>query len=277
MKKILQIIIISLFTGFSFYYTDKIIEMFKEKDPIMTMIEDASKKNEIEPVNGILSEHSMLVGKSGEVVDKETSYEKMKKLDEFNENLLEYTKVKPSITKEENLDKLITGSSTNDKEISLVFSLENLNHLEEIAYILNETNTPATFFMDGNLIENNLLKLKSIFNSNIKVGFLGYKNNYKAAGFRYTNGLVTNNLPYSNYCIYRNPIFLESCSSFKVNTIIPTLIEKNLYNYMKQNKKEGLIYEIKDTNLNIRELNSTIIYLKQKGYKVKSIDKLLEE
>ena len=35
MKRVIKIIVISLFTCFSFYYTDKVIEFSKERDPIM--------------------------------------------------------------------------------------------------------------------------------------------------------------------------------------------------------------------------------------------------
>ena len=90
MKKVIQMIIISLFTIFSFYYTDKIIEFSKKQDPIMTKIINSKETKEIEPVNAVISENTILVGESGLKIDINNSYEQMKKINEFNENLLEY-------------------------------------------------------------------------------------------------------------------------------------------------------------------------------------------
>ena len=132
MKKILKIISISLFTLFSFYYTEKIIDLSKEKDPIMMKIKEAKKEKEIEPVNAIVTENTILVGKSGKKINVETSYEKMKKIKEYNEQLLEYINIKPTITKERNYEKLITGTNTNKKEISIIFQTNDINYIDQI-------------------------------------------------------------------------------------------------------------------------------------------------
>lgn len=277
MKKVIQIIIISLFTIFSFYYTDKIIEFSKKQDPIMTEIINLKEEKEIEPVNAILSNNTMLVGKSGLKIDIDTSYEQMKKLDEFNENLLEYISIKPSITKEDNYEKLIIGSNTKEKKISFVFKLDSLDKLDQIAYILKSNNLSATFFIDGKVLEDNIIQVKTIFSDKLKLGLYSYDNNYNSSSLRYNQGLINNNASYSNYCLYENKEFLNTCKNNRINTIKPELIEKNIYNYLKENKKEGSIYQITLNSSNIKELNSTIIYLKQKGYEIVSLDDLLKE
>src|SRR5699024_9457500 len=125
-----------------------------------------------------LTKTTMLVGESGLSIDVDKSYEKMKKLDEFNANLLEYIEVMPNITKENNLDKLIEGKNTKDKKLSFVFVIEDLSTLEEIIYILDQNEVSATFFMDGKLIENNLLKLNDIFKNDNTLGLYSYDNKY---------------------------------------------------------------------------------------------------
>ena len=81
MKRIFKIIVIILISVFSFYYTEKIIDLSKRNDPIMKKIINNSSSKEIEPVNGIIEDSSLIVGSSGKKVDRETSYEKMKKFD----------------------------------------------------------------------------------------------------------------------------------------------------------------------------------------------------
>ena len=277
MKKVIQMIIISLFTIFSFYYTDKIIEFSKKQDPIMTKIISIKETKEIEPVNAVISKNTILVGESGLKIDIDNSYEQMKKINEFNENLLEYISIKPSITKKDNYDKLIIGSNTKEKNISFVFQMDSLDKLDQISYILESNNIYATFFIDGKVLEDNLIKTKSVFKDKLKLGLFGYNNNYNSSSLRYSQGLINNNASYSHYCLYENEEFLKSCVSNRISTIKPILIEKNIYNYLKENNKEGLIYQIDLTSSNIKELNSTIIYLKQKGYKIISLEDLLKE
>lgn len=277
MKKVIQIILIGLFTIFSFYYTDKVVEFSKRQDPIMTEILSVREEKETEAVNAILSSDTMLVGKSGSKINVDSSYEQMKKINEFNENLLEYISIKPSIVKKDNYEKLIIGSNTDDKKISFVFQMDSLDKLEEIVYILKSNNVPATFFVDGKVLESDLLKVKNTFDGNFKLGLYGYDDNYNSSSLRYNQGLINNNASYSNYCLYKNNEFLNTCASFKINTIKPQLIERNVYNYLKSNKKEGLIYQLVLTDNNIKEINSAIIYLRQKGYTITSLDELLKE
>ena len=273
MKKIFKIIIIILFTAFSFYYTDKIIDLSKSKDPIMNEIKNAKKTNETNPVNGIISKNTILIGVSGKQIDIDSSYEKMKKINKYNENLLEYISIKPSISKEKNYDKLITGVNTNNKELGIVFTTDNINYIYQINYILGSTK--ATFFIDGKVIESNLNDLKKHFKNNITIGLYSYNNIFDNTGINYIKNIFDIN--YSNYCLYKNEYFLNVCKHLKVNTIKPTIIERDLYHYIKNSNKNGFIYEIKVTKENIKELNSSLIYLKQKGYKIKSLDDLLKE
>ncbi len=70
---------------------------------------------------------------------------------------------------------------------------------------------------------------------------------------------------------------MNVCKHLKINTIKPTIIERDLYNYIKNSNKKGFIYEIKVTKENIKELNSSLIYLKQKGYKIIGLEELLKE
>ena len=273
MKKIIKIIIISLFTIFSFYYTDKVIEFSKRQDPIMEKIKSFDK--DISPVNAILSEKTMLVGQSGTKVDVNNSYEQMKKINDYNEKLLEFTSIKPSITMKDNLDKLIIGTNTKDKKISIVFNLEILNNLKEIVDIIKSQNVEVTLFLDGKLIEGN--NLKSIISDNIRLGLYGYNNKYNEMSIRYMQNIIKTNYSYSNYCLYKNESFLRSCINQKINTVKPIEINNNLFTNLTKNKENGLIYLIKPTDNNIKELNSTLIYLKQKGYDILSLDDLLSE
>ena len=277
MKKVFKVITIILFTLFSFFYTEKIIDFSKNKDPIMIKIKEAKNNYETKPINAILTEKTIEVGKSGKQIDIETSYEKMKRIKEYNEQLLEYINIKPSITKDNNYEKLITGSNTNKKEITIIFQTDNMNYINQIEYILNKNNVKATFFIDGKTIENNISDMKSLFRNNLSIGLYSYNNIFNNTSVKYVKNLSINSMNYSNYCLYKNDEFLNACKYFKISTIKPKLITTELYNYLKNNKEKGKIYQIETTKENIKELNSTLIYLKQKGYKIISLNDLLKE
>lgn len=277
MKKLVKIFLVSVFTCFSFYYTDQIVNYFKMRDPLMKKINDISDEEEVFVVNGTLSNKTMLVGSSGFVVDLDASYEKMKSLDIFNENLLEYISIKPTITKKDNLDKLIVGKNTNFKEISLVFVIDNIDLFQQVMYILKEREVTATIFMDGALIESNLDLINKLLDEvNSNLGFYGYNNNYDDISIIYMKNFFDNTF-YTKYCLYVNNRFLSSCIRNKISTINPIFVSRNLYSFIKNNKSNGYIYGIKINKVNIKELNTMLIYLKQKGYNILNIEELLKE
>lgn len=277
MKRLLKIIVISLFTIFSFYYTERIIDLSKNKDPIMEKIKERKATKEIEPINGIIDNNTIIVGVSGQKIDAETSYEKMKKIKEYNDSLLEYINIKPTIKKENNYDKLVIGSTTNERKISLVFTTNDISLIKQIVYILNKNNSQATIYIDGKVIEDNILELKELLNNNISLGIYSYNNIFDTVSTKYMKNLLSKNFNYSNYCLYKDDKFLNVCKYFKINTIKPELIERDIYNYLKSNKKSGSIYEIKANNNNTKQLNSVLIHLNQKGYEIIKIDNLLKE
>lgn len=276
MKKILKIIIISLFSIFSFYYTQKVINLSKQNDPIMKEIQKNKMSKNIKPINGIIEGNSIIIGESGKKIDTESSYEKMKKIKEYDEDLLEYINIKPVITKQKNLDKTVIGASTTKKEIAIVFKTNDISLLNQIVYILDKNKINTTFFIDGKVLENDILKTKELLGNN-RVGIYSYNDIFNNVSVKYIKSFITKNFNYSNYCLYKDDNFLKSCKYYKINTIKPELIDKELYNYLKNNKKNGFIYEIKVNSNNIKQLNSSLIYLKSKGYSIVTIDELLKE
>ena len=277
MKRVLRIILISLFTVFSFYYTEGIISLSKKSDPIMQEIEKNKDSKKVKPVNGVIEDNTILIGTSGKEVDIESSYEKMKKVKEYSDNLLEYTNIMPTITKEKNYDKLIIGSINNERKVSLVFKTNDINLIKQIVYILKTNDATATFYIDSKIVENNIIELKKILSDNIYLGIYSYNNIFNVVSTKYTKNLLSENFKCSNYCLYKDEKFLNACKYFKINTIKPKKIENNLYNYLKKDKKQGSIYEIETNSNNIKQLNSALIYLKQKGYQIITLNNLLKE
>lgn len=267
MKRFFEIIFICLITIFSFYYTNSVIDFIKDEDPIMKKIK-AYKSNK-KMINGVLTKDVMLVGSSGNTIDVDKSYEKMKSIKNFNKDLLEYNIVKPEITKKNNLDKLIVGKNTKNKEISFIFLIDNFEIFKEISYITEINKVNVTFFIFSNILNNYKKEIVKYINNN-SIGFMNDIDNKIIVRKYFENNIA-------NYCLYKDDSFLEVCKLNRINTVNPIVIKNNLYSYLKLYKENGYIYLISSNKNNIKQLNSSFIYLKQKGYKIMNIDDLLKE
>lgn len=243
----------------------------------MIKIKDVADNYYVEPVNGVISNNTIIIGKKGKKIDVDASYEKMKKIKKYNKDLLEYISIKPSISMNNNYDKLIIGSNTNDKRIAFVFKTNNINYIKQIIYIANRNDVSIVFYVDGQIVEKNYSFFRSIINNKISLGIYGYNNVFNNNSVKYVNDFYKNSNFISNYCLYKDSSFLKSCKYYKIGTIKPIPINNNLYNYIKENKTNGYIYEVLVNKNNIRQLNSTFTFLKQKGYSVEKIDVLLKE
>ena len=98
MKKYLKNIIVIFFVLFSFYYTDKVIEISKYNDTILVSINDYAKKTDYECREGNINEFGIVLGLSGIKVDKNKSYSNMKGIG-FKKELIEYKENKCILNK----------------------------------------------------------------------------------------------------------------------------------------------------------------------------------
>lgn len=271
MKKIFKIIGICFLTCFSFYYTDKIIDLSKNKDPIMIEIINYSKEHNIKAVSTVINDNYIETGTSGSSVDIDKSYEKMKKLGKFDESLIVYKEVMPENDIKDNYDKYIIKSNTNNYDVSLLMIINDYNYINEILDILENNNISTTFYiknlqdLDTSYIEKIVSKGHNlgIIDSNVKQN-LNIIKKYNTKGvYCYTN-IENNN-------------FIKECSRLKLNTILKENIDNNSYHIIKENLDKGVIFPISNTKTNINNLDIIIKYIKQKGYNIIDIDKLLTE
>ena len=275
MKKIIYRFLIVLLMIFSFYYTNKIIEFLKEKDPIMQQIKETKSKYKIESKDASINNDSIIPGKKGKDIDYQKSYSKMRQYGNYNESLTVLKDIKPVISIDDNYDKFIISGNKENRCVSLVFKVEKDDEIDSILNILEKENTKANFFIDGTYLEKNVLKLKNMKNHEIEI--LNYNNSYSESLFKasisYLENITENK---ANYCLGEKAINI--CEKLKLHTIKPTLnIKNNLYINIKNNLDNGIIINIDINNYNEKELSTTINYIREKGYKIKLLKELLSE
>lgn len=280
-KPYLTVIGICLLTVFSFYYTNKLIEFSKSKDPIM--IEIMKNKDDYNKlsIDALINNNYIIPGSEGLEVDVDKSYTKMKKLGKYNDNLYVYDVVKPTISIKDNYDKFVINGNTTKKEVSLIFKVNDLKNIENINKILFNNNVSATFFIDGNIKDDDINILKILDESNNYFGNLGYNKKYSIKTIKYTNALLDRiDDDNHNYCyVEKDDInVLKTCSEVKMYTIKPMVVSNIFpFTYIKQNLENGKIFSLDTNSYTLKQLDLIIKYVRQKGYDFVTLEEILNE
>lgn len=280
-KPYLTVIGICLLTVFSFYYTNKLIEFSKSKDPIM--IEIMKNKDDYNKlsIDALINNNYITPGSEGLEVDVDKSYTKMKKLGKYNDNLYVYDVVKPTISIKDNYNKFVINGNTTKKEVSLIFKVNDLKNIENINKILFNNNVSATFFIDGNIKDDDINILKILDESNNYFGNLGYNKKYSIKTIKYTNALLDRiDDDNHNYCyVEKDDInVLKTCSEVKMYTIKPMVVSNIFpFTYIKQNLENGKIFSLDTNSYTLKQLDLIIKYVRQKGYDFVTLKEILNE
>ena len=103
---------------FSFFYTEKVMNVVSEQDPLKVKIINEANNYKINPNEAVVTPDTIIPGSNGRVVNIEKSYKKKKKNNVFNNNMLVYDTLYPEYRLSSNLDKYIVRGNINNKEIS---------------------------------------------------------------------------------------------------------------------------------------------------------------
>lgn len=278
-KKLLQMISVIALVLFSFYYTDKTINLIRQTDPLMKQIKEESKEKEIEAIDAKTDGNKIKSGKNGQTVDIDKTYQKMKQYGAYNEMLTVFKETTPTVSIEDTYDKFVIGGNEENREVALLFSIENQSNPEEIIRIINQENVPATFFLDGLWLENNLRTVKSIKNHELEI--LNYNHRYEEIYFQsaiqYLKNITGNDAQYC-YADYDNKEVIELCSKLKLHTVTPTIkITNNPFQEIKDKLQNGAIISLPINNIVETELPTIINYIKSRGYQLVTLQTLLSE
>lgn len=281
MKKYISYFGVIALTIFSFYYTDKATELVMKNDKVMKEIVSNKDNYKIDPINAIINNDEIITGLNGKQININKSYQNMKKINAYNDTMLVFEEVNPLITFKDEYDKYIIGGNEIKNEVALVFKVIDTNYIDRINNILLDKNVSATFFADGSIIEDNINVFLELTSNNNEIENLGYNSKYTNDKFNYTNNMIesiTRIEPKYCYSDYRNDDILELCSKNKMYTIKPTINATNYpFSTIKNNVSSGNIIGLNINNEVVKELPSIISYLKQKGYKLVTVDELLSE
>ncbi len=279
MKKIIKLIGLTILILFSFFYTDKVTNVIKENDSLMHKIKQEKDNYRIKPIEGIITNSTIIPGINGRSINIDKSYKKMREKGIFDKDLIEYNILKPKNSIKDNIDKYIINGNKYKNMVSIILILNNNKYINKIENTIINKNITINYFVDYNYLINNSPQVKELINSEI----YNYGNNgeYTPDNILFANNLISrirNNE--AIYCLvnYKDSNTLKLCSNNSLYTIIPSIIiENNLYNQIKKELKNGSIILINSNNNNVTELNIAINYIKGKGLKIVGLSELLSE
>ena len=279
MKNIIKFFGLLGLIGFSFFYTDKVINIMVEQDPIMVKINQKKDDYKILPINATINNDTIIPGLYGKRVLEKESYNNMKNVGLYLDNYFIYEDIIPDISLKNNYDKYIISGNKSIKKISILFIIYDISQLRKIEKYFQDTNIKLTYFIDEEILNNNSNDIKKL--SNREIYNYGSNGRYIEDKMIFYNNLITRiKKNDAIYCLVKdkNIDVLDLCAKNKLFTILPNLIIKNnLYKETREKLENGSIILIDLKNVNISSLNNTISYINSKGLNIVYLKKLLEE
>ena len=263
MKKIFKIVGTFSILCFSFFYTDKVVTVISDNDPLKQEIINVSENYKILPNEAVVKNDEIIPGSNGRVVNVEKTYKKMRRDNIFNNNYVIYDSIYPKYRLIDNKDKyIIRGNKKNEVSLLLIYSSRDYDKIKNIDNITVYIN-----HKDINTSTIKKLKDKEIY---------PYGNNgeYTKEILDNDNTLInrlSNNK--SKYCLLKekNNEYLDLCTKNNMMVVIPS--EIGGYTNIKKSLTSGSIILLED----ISNIDIIIKYINSKGYSIVPLSKLLIE
>jgi len=194
---------------FGFYYTEKMSNIVINNSSLVKEIQDNSEEYNVKSVSAIIEDDYIIPGLNGYSVNVLKSYDNMRFLNTFNSYYLEYDIIKPSISIENNKDKIIKYGNKNKNAVALIVENNNeiINYSKEKKISITRLVTLETYdknaiFEQINNDSNNFSKLNSLLNNrNINKNICYINENIKDVCIKEKNYLVESSLSLNNYNI----------------------------------------------------------------------------
>jgi hypothetical protein len=185
----------------------------------MVEIKDNINNYNSESVNAVINGNEMIPGINGCEVDINRSYERMKRINTYNNKLLQFIEIKPHISSIKKYNKYIIKSNTTKNKVAIVIKMIDVKNINAILDLTKDIHT--NFFVDGLLLEKNSSYIDKLKDDN-EIYNAGYDGKYRRDIIPWTNSIIdtlANNK--SIYCLNldKDNDELKACSVEKMSQL----------------------------------------------------------
>ncbi|HLR66186.1 polysaccharide deacetylase family protein [Virgibacillus alimentarius] len=278
----------------------QVVHVTKTKDPLYQEIKQKKSKYSKEPQNATVDKiWKKTPGRNGVEVDVEESYKQMKKEGNFDESKLVYKQIPPKVQfRELPASPVYRGHPEKEMVAFLINVSWGEEHIPEILDTLNEHNVKATFFIEGEWAKKNADLVKMINEQGHLIGNHAYNHPDMA---RLSNQEIIQQITQTNTIIeaiidktprwfappsgsFKNNV-VKTAHNLKMETIlwtVDTIDWKNpsvsvMMNRVMTDIHPGATILMHPTSSVVEGLSPLIKDIKKKGYKIGTIEQLLNE
>ena len=256
MKYLFKTLGIMIILMLGFYYTNQMSKLVINKSSLVELINENSKNYNIDPVSAIIEDDYIIPGLNGYSVNVLKSYNNMRYLDTFNSYYLEYDKVIPNISLENNKDKIIKYGNKNKKSVAIIVkdNLEIINYAKEKQITINH------------LIDYNTYDINATYEQ--------INNDYEE--YKKVELMLNNGNKNKNIC-YINNNLIDICKKNN-KYLVTSSVTLNNYNLasIKDNIKSGYIIYIND-NVSLVDFKILVRQIYYQDLNILYISELIRE
>ncbi len=256
MKYLFKYLGLGVILMFSFYYTEKMSRVVINNSSLVSLINENSKDYNVNPVSALIEDEYIIPGLNGYSVNVLKSYNNMRYLDTFNSYYLEYDKIKPNISLENNKDKIIKKGNPSKKGISLIVK----DNQDVISYA-KEKEIKITRLVDHHTYD-------------INFNFEQINNDYEE--YSKVEVMLNNSNKNKNIC-YINDNIIDICRKNKKYLVESTLVLNN-YNLatIKDGVESGYIIYIND-NVSLTDFKILVRQIYYQDLNIMPLSELISE
>lgn len=281
-------------------FSNSVQQVTKTEDALYKEIQQKSEEFSADPQDAIIDRvWKKTPGRNGVEVNVEKSYEQMKKDGVFDKTLLVYDQVPPEVTLADLPPSPIYRGHPEKQMTAFLINVSwGTEYIPTILNILKEKNIKATFFIEGKWAKENSDFVKMIDEQGHTIGNHAYNHpnmahlskQEMAEQIRQTNDIIkaiTGKTPkwFAPPSGSFNDQVVKVADSMHMQTIlwtVDTIDWKNptvsvMVNRVKSNIHLGAMVLMHPTSSTAQGLASMITTVKEKGYKIGTIEKLLSE
>lgn len=274
MNKIFKCAGIVCLVMFSFFYTEKAVNIANNKDPIMKSIMTYEEDTSNKCIEGSVSEEGVILGVNGYTVNVNRSYSNMRGIG-FDEDLLVFDESGCNVTKEKYLDKYIIKGNEYKNSVSLMVLVNDGKYLESLNKIALEKDIKLSFVVDVSILENNVEVFTNLYDNGHDILFSGSD---KEELKKYVSIMKSIDKDSEKYCVYVDSDVIYICEDEKINSIKSEIfIEKNYLMNIKDFVEKGNLIILKENEYLVKELSASVNFIKAKGINIESVSKHLSE